>query len=278
MYNIYSWSQQEQPQLHNASASPTLCSRPKSTPAGDIVTYDLLGWRLSTGGCYSHAAVTTASLRASQHVFADLPVCPNCRLPCRTQKGQGCRRNDLCFSLLTCERSRTQRQTRELWGKIWQLFVFLFFLFFVVVTVFRSSLSLISHALAPPQRWTTAPRGQNVEVVFSCSLVVSIDIFADEQHQTLALQNQHIHSDQVLLSSCVCALCFRLDLVSCSSFKEDGQNRNGTLLLLYKLCCNDIFIKIAQFGQLNTKPSWAGIPLCIVFSGALPNDNFFDMK
>lgn len=143
MYNIYSRSQQAQPQLHNASASPTLCSRPKSTPAGDIIKYDLLGWRLSTGGCYSHAAVTTASLRASQHVFADLPVCPNCRLPCRTQKGQGCRRNGLCFALLTCERSQTQRQTMELWGKCGScLFFFFFFFFFCSCCRFRSSLSL----------------------------------------------------------------------------------------------------------------------------------------
>lgn len=81
-------------------------------------------------------AVTTASLRASQHAFADLPVCPDCGLHSHTQKGQGCWRNDLCFALLTCEHSRTQRQTRELWGKIWQLFVFLFSFFFLWLFLF----------------------------------------------------------------------------------------------------------------------------------------------
>lgn len=82
---------------------------------------------LTAGGLHSHTAATVASLRAfprQQHVclLIFLSVPPAASTPC-PKKGQGCWRAALCLAPLTCELSQTQRQTTELRGKIWRLFV-----------------------------------------------------------------------------------------------------------------------------------------------------------
>lgn len=190
----------------SVSASPTLYFLfllPKSTPAGDVVTCDPLRWRaLRWGLLLTHRCDRGFTLSISSSTTR---VCWSSCLshlrpstPC-TKKGQGCWRNGLCFALLTCEYSWTQRQTTALWGKYGSC------LFYVVVAVLLSDFfrpSLISHA------WRCLKdelhHGGKIWRLFLVMLWLFLLTFLRSQDHTRTLcRNQHIHLEEVV---CVCAI------------------------------------------------------------------------
>lgn len=144
---------------------------------------------------------TLSTSSPTTHVFADLPVCPTCGLHSCTKKGQGCWRNALCLALLTCEPSRTQRQTTELWGKTRQLFVFCGCCCFWCPKV---SLSLVSHA------WRCLKvelrhHGGEMRRFFCFQLLwlFLLTFSADEQDRALTVRGSALFWER-LCSECVC--------------------------------------------------------------------------
>lgn len=77
------------------------------------------------GGCYSHTAARPASFWVSpcqQHVCWS--SCLSHLQPPVLLKERS-KRSYLSFPLLTCRHSWTQRRSRAVWGRIWQLFLLL---------------------------------------------------------------------------------------------------------------------------------------------------------
>lgn len=230
MYNTYSRLQQEHTQLHvrlcvSNALFPLFASKVNSSrrrrnvrpaamagsPLGVATHAPLWPWLHS-----EHLLVNNRCLL----IFLSVP--PAAFYSC-TKKGQGCWRNGLCFALLTCEYSWTQRQTTALWGKYGSC------LFYVVVAVLLSDFfrpSLISHA------WRCLKdelhHGGKIWRLFLVMLwLLLLTFLRSQDHARTLCRNQHIHLEEVV---CV---CYRQD--SCSSFIEYYQNINGTLLQLYKL-------------------------------------------
>lgn len=96
--------------VHWACVYATLL-RPKSTPDGGVVTWDLpWWWALLWGGSLLRHHILSIS---SPTTCAGCSSCLS-HLLSATEKGQGCWIEALCLALLTCKHSWTQRGTPEL--------------------------------------------------------------------------------------------------------------------------------------------------------------------